>query len=316
MNLSDNFKKLNFFSDCRKYKIGLWGCPPFLFMIMGLVIIFAMLGTYVLAKRYIEQPEFVALFVIVITVILLVIDYAISLGIRHLSEANILKTEFVNLVSHQLRAPLSSLKWSLSLLLKERVGKFEPKQVEFLQIIQDSSTRMIKLVNDLLDVSRIEAGSLQLRIVPVSLTEITQKVMSDLSGLAIAYNIKVNFKDESEGTLIVGDPDRLAMVIQNLLDNGIKYTKPSSVIDVTILKTGSSLKWLISDQGVGIPEAQQKYVFHKFFRSENVMKYQTVGTGLGLYLAKSIVENLSGKIGFQSEEGKGSTFWFILPIKK
>src|SRR3990172_6516431 len=198
MAIKDTLQRLNFFAECRKYRIGPWSCPPFLFMMMGSVIIFAMLGTFVLAKRYIEEPEVVALFVIIITIILLVIDYAILSGVRQISEANILKSEFVNLVSHQLRAPLSSLRWSLSLLLKERIGKFEPKQIEFLQIIQDSSTRMIKLVNDLLDVSRIEAGALQVRKVPFSLTEISQKIINDLSGLARAYNIEVVFENQIE----------------------------------------------------------------------------------------------------------------------
>lgn len=316
MAIKDTLQRLNFFAECRKYKIGPWSCPPFLFMMMGSVIIFAMLGTFVLAKRYIEEPEVVALFVIIITVILLVIDYAILSGVRQISEANILKSEFVNLVSHQLRAPLSSLRWSLSLLLKERIGKFEPKQIEFLQIIQDSSTRMIKLVNDLLDVSRIEAGALQVRKVPFSLTEISQKIINDLSGLARAYNIKVVFENQIEHPSVIGDPDRVAMVIQNLLDNAIKYTRSAGQVAIAISQDDSYLKWQIKDQGVGIPEAQQRYVFQKFFRSENIMRYQTVGSGLGLYLAKSIIEHLNGEIGFSSKESEGSTFWFTLPIKK
>lgn len=316
MAIKDTLQRLNFFAECRKYKIGPWSCPPFLFMMMGSVIIFAMLGTFVLAKRYIEEPEVVALFVIIITVILLVIDYAILSGVRQISEANILKSEFVNLVSHQLRAPLSSLRWSLSLLLKERIGKFEPKQIEFLQIIQDSSTRMIKLVNDLLDVSRIEAGALQVRKVPFSLTEISQKIINDLSGLARAYNIEVVFENQIEHPSVIGDPDRVAMVIQNLLDNAIKYTRSAGKVAIVISQDDSYLKWQIKDQGVGIPEAQQRYVFQKFFRSENIMRYQTVGSGLGLYLAKSIIEHLNGEIGFSSKESEGSTFWFTLPIKK
>ncbi|OGD29786.1 hypothetical protein A3J02_03010 [Candidatus Azambacteria bacterium RIFCSPLOWO2_02_FULL_46_11] len=316
MAIKDTLQRLNFFAECRKYRIGPWSCPPFLFMMMGSVIIFAMLGTFVLAKRYIEEPEVVALFVIIITIILLVIDYAILSGVRQISEANILKSEFVNLVSHQLRAPLSSLRWSLSLLLKERIGKFEPKQIEFLQIIQDSSTRMIKLVNDLLDVSRIEAGALQVRKVPFSLTEISQKIINDLSGLARAYNIEVVFENQIEHPSVIGDPDRVAMVIQNLLDNAIKYTRSAGQVAIAINQDDSYLKWQIKDQGVGIPEAQQRYVFQKFFRSENIMRYQTVGSGLGLYLAKSIIEHLNGEIGFSSKESEGSTFWFTLPIKK
>jgi len=316
MAIKETLQRLNFFAECRKYRIGPWSCPPFLFMMMGSVIIFAMLGTFVLAKRYIEEPEVVALFVIIITVILLFIDYAILSGVRQISEANILKSEFVNLVSHQLRAPLSSLRWSLSLLLKERIGKFEPKQIEFLQIIQDSSTRMIKLVNDLLDVSRIEAGALQVRKVPFSLTEISQKIINDLSGLARAYNIEVVFENQIEHPSVIGDPDRVAMVIQNLLDNAIKYTRSAGQVAIAISQDDSYLKWQIKDQGVGIPEAQQRYVFQKFFRSENIMRYQTVGSGLGLYLAKSIIEHLNGEIGFSSKESEGSTFWFTLPIKK
>lgn len=317
MDIKGFFAQLNFFRECRRYRIGFWSCPPFLFLVMGLVVIFAMLGTFVLAKRYVEEPEVVALFVIIVSVILLIMDYAITLGVRNLSEANILKTEFVNLVSHQLRAPLASLKWSLSLLLKERLGKVEPKQVEFLKVIQDSSIRMIKLVNDLLDVSRIETGALQLRKVSVSLTDVTQKVTSDLSGFAKASGIDVIFHNDAEAPSVTGDPDRVAMVIQNLLDNAIKYTKTDGKkIEILVGKVGSSVKWTIQDQGVGIPAEQHKYVFQKFFRSENVMKYQTVGTGLGLYLAKSIIDSLGGKIGFESEEGKGSTFWFTLPIKK
>ena len=312
MAIKETLQRLNFFAECRKYRIGPWSCPPFLFMMMGSVIIFAMLGTFVLAKRYIEEPEVVALFVIIITVILLFIDYAILSGVRQISEANILKSEFVNLVSHQLRAPLSSLRWSLSLLLKERIGKFEPKQIEFLQIIQDSSTRMIKLVNDLLDVSRIESGKMRPEPTPTNLVEFITSMLVDLKAQFAKRSQEFVFEHPEALPRIPVDPKLIWQILQNLLSNASKYTPEKGKITLALSLEPENILVKVADNGLGIPEFQKHRLFEKFFRADNVNKSD--GTGLGLYISRKIVETSGGKLWFESTEGKGSTFYFTIPV--
>ncbi|HJN62334.1 MAG TPA: HAMP domain-containing sensor histidine kinase [Candidatus Parcubacteria bacterium] len=315
MSLKDIIKELNISAQCRQYGLSLWQCPQFIFVVMGIIIIAFTLITYFVGARYIEDPLQIAFLVTVLTLVLFILGSIITQSFENIAEASRMKSEFVSIVSHQLRSPLSNLKWAIELLMSGRIGKIEKKQLKYFVILKENNARMQELIFDLLIVSRIEQGRFPLKKKPFSLEELTKELISIFEPQVQATNIKIGFKDGKGLPHALADRHQIKLVVENLIDNAIRYTRNHSKIEIKIDEKNKSLYFEVKDKGVGIPKKDQKYIFQKFFRSENVLKYQTQGTGLGLYIAKSIVEGSGGKIGFISEENKGSTFWFTLPIK-
>lgn len=314
--LKDIFRSLNVRSECRRYNVRLRECPAFLFLLMGFVTVASMLATYIVAARFAE-PEIVALTVSGITAVIFTIGNMIVSSFERVAQASRMKTEFISIASHQLRTPLSSLKWSLNLLTGPHLGTMNEKQLDYLTIIKESNNRMIRLVNDLLEVSRIEQGRILLNLQEFSLEDLAQTVVNDLSGLASLSNIKIFLQKEAGLPKVYADPQKIGIVLQNLADNAIKYTKGHGNVEIRIERSGSDkARVTVRDEGIGIPKLQQAQVFKKFFRSDNVLKYQTEGSGLGLFIAKAVVEAVGGEMGFVSEEGKGSVFWFTVPVAK
>lgn len=308
--------QLNFIKRCHQYGVGLWQCPSFLFIIMGLIIIVSMMASYAIAAIYANEPEVVALIVIIVTFFLLIFGQMIINNFERLAKINKLKSEFISVASHQLRAPLTSFKWALNFLINND-NIFPERQMEYLMLLKGNSDRMIKLVNDLLEVSKIEFNSIKLFFKQgISLVDMVKKTIEDFAPLAKASNVTIELKTAHDLPKIKGDPEKIKVIIQNIVDNAIEYIKAKGRVWINIDKDDHFLKVSVKDTGVGIPKEQQKYIFQKFFRSDNIMKYQVVGTGLGLFIAKAMVEAHGGKIGFYSKEKKGSTFWFTLPIAK
>ena len=315
MSFKRFLNELNIIANCRKYGISIWQCPQFLFLIMGGVIIITSLITYSLGTRYVANPNTVSLIVLVLTTILLVITFSITRTMEGLAEANRLKSEFVSIVSHQLRSPLSNLKWVTEFLLSGRLGKLSAKHDEYLQILKDNTIRMGELVSDLLTVSRIEHGKMPLNKAEFSLLNLAKETISEFEPAAKASNIKVSLEVASSLSLAFGDVSRIKIVTENFLENAIHYTNKGGEIQIKIEKKNKNLILSMKDNGIGIPKKDQQYIAQKFFRSKNVLKRQTHGSGLGLYIAKSIIERSGGKLGFRSQENKGSTFWFTIPTK-
>jgi signal transduction histidine kinase len=315
MNLKGMLNQLNLLAQCRRYGLPLWQCPQFLFLIMGIIIIVSTLIAYAIGSRYIEDPQVVALIVLFVAAILFIIAVIITRSFERLAEANRLKSEFISIVSHQLRSPLSNLNWAIELLMSGRLGKIEEKQTEYFKILKENSARMGELVSDLLIVSRIETAKLPLKKQEFSLEELINNLIKEFEPFARASNVEIKFQSEKNLPKVFSDPSQIRLVIENLLDNAIRYIKDKGQVEIKLEKRDKNFYFEIRDNGVGIPKEDQKYIFQKFFRSENVMRYQTQGSGLGLYISKAIVERSGGKIGFKSEEGKGSTFWFTLPLR-
>lgn len=226
------------------------------------------------------------------------------------------KTEFVSVASHQLRTPLNSIRWILELLIKGDLGKLNNKQGEFLEEGYNSVLRMGKLIDDLLNVSRIESGKVELLKELINMKELFDEVVSELLYLAKARNLKISNEIPANLTQVWGDHDRIRQVVQNLVDNAIKYTLTKGKVTLAANVRKDDVVFMVKDTGIGIPSHQQEKVFEKFFRAENASAVQTSGTGLGLYVAKQFVEAAGGKIWFESKEGKGTTFYFSLSIKK
>jgi len=227
-----------------------------------------------------------------------------------------MKSEFVSIAAHQLRTPLSALKWTLKMLLEGDLGPITQEQAEFVEKIYNANERMIRLINDLLDVTRIEEGRYVYKLSLVKLDIIIEKMILFYKDLAEKKKLKIEFKKEGEDFEVRVDEEKIKLAIQNLVENAIRYTLPQGEIMISLKRREEEIEFSIKDTGVGIPEHQKERVFSKFFRGENVMRIETEGTGLGLFITKNIIESHGGKIWFESEEGKGTTFYFTLPISQ
>lgn len=228
-----------------------------------------------------------------------------------------MKTEFVSLVAHQLRTPLSAIKWTLKILLDKELGEITEEQQDFLQKTYQSNERMISLINDLLNVARIEEGRYLYKTILTSLERIVQSVIESYEGEISRRKLKFRFeKPERLLSRVAVDVEKITLVVQNLLDNAVRYTPEGGEVTISLGRGKKEVEFSIKDTGVGIPKDQQNRVFTKFFRGANVIRLDTEGSGLGLFIVKNIIEAHGGKIRLESEENKGSTFYFTLPVKE
>ncbi|MDD5145475.1 MAG: HAMP domain-containing sensor histidine kinase [Candidatus Pacebacteria bacterium] len=305
----------NIYSQCKKYGLPLWQCPQFLFLIMGAVIVTAILTTYIVGTHYVNNPPLITLIILILVVILFVISFVIIKSFERLAEANRMKSEFVNIVSHQLRSPLTNLNWTIELLMSGEVGKIGEKQVDYFRILKENSGRMADLISDLLIASKIETATLPAKKEEVSLRKILDELIKEFALFAKASNVEMKFDFQENLPLILADSFQIKLAIENLLDNAIRYVKTNGEVSIKLEKQGKNIYLEIKDNGVGIPKDDQKYIFQRFFRSENALRHQTQGTGLGLYITKAIIEKSGGKISFKSIENKGTTFSLIFPAK-
>jgi signal transduction histidine kinase len=314
------FKKIideiNIVKQCRKYDMPVWQCPQFLFLIMGIIIILSIILTYIISERYIEDSLLITLMILFITIVLFVIATIITRSFERLAEANRIKSEFVSIVSHQLRSPLSNLKWVIEFLMSGKVCSISEKQAEYFKILKENNDRMTNLIADLLIVSKIDQNQIFLNKEKVSLVELIQEIIRKKDSFIKALNVEIDFSFEKDLPLIITDSFQVKIIIENLLDNAVRYTEKQGKVLINLKKKKNNFLVEVKDDGIGIPQRDQKYVFQKFFRSDNIKRHQTEGSGLGLYIAKSITQKLGGKMNFKSQEGMGSTFWFNLPIIK
>lgn len=225
------------------------------------------------------------------------------------------KSEFVSLASHQMRTPLSTVSWYAEMLLDGDAGAINDEQKKYLQEIYDSNKRMTDLVNCLLNVSRIEMGTFMVNPTDIKIQEIADSLLQELAIQIETRQLKIIKEYEEDLPVIKADPNLIRIILQNILSNAVKYTAPEGFVKVEIFTRPHDIMIKVEDNGYGIPKEQQEKIFNKLFRADNVKDKVTDGNGLGLYIAKSIVEQSGGKIWFESVENKGTTFFVTLPLK-
>ncbi len=224
-------------------------------------------------------------------------------------------TEVTSVISHQLKTPLAGIKSSLEVLLSGDLCALDVKQREYLALALDGANKMIGLVKNLLDASRIDEGRMQLASLPTDLGALAQDVVDDLATFAQAKNTTLSLALEDHLPKISVDTVKIHEVISNIIYNAIRYSKGKGTVAVAVRRDGNDILFSCADTGIGIGEGDKNKIFSKFYRSPDVSALAPDGSGLGLYISKAIVEKSGGKIWFESEAGRGSTFLFSLPIQ-
>lgn len=226
-----------------------------------------------------------------------------------------MKLDFVSMASHELRTPLTSIIGYLSVFVSENKDKIAKEELELIERSLASSQQLLSLVQNLLNVNKIERDQMSVAVETLDYVSILFKVIEDLKNQASLKNIVITSNISSQPLpRILGDKVRVEEILTNLINNAINYTNPGGKVEITVAASPNELTTIVSDNGVGIPKEAIPHLFNKFFRISNQSQKMNKGTGLGLYITKSIVEKLNGKIWVESEVGKGSRFNFTLPI--
>jgi PAS domain S-box-containing protein len=232
-------------------------------------------------------------------------------------EVDRMKSEFVSLVSHELRTPLTSIKGYVDLLLDGEVGELEEEQQEFLQIVKNNADRLVTLINDLLDISRIESGRIELRRKPIDLRKLVQGAAATLRPQIEARRQTLTLRFGESLPLALGDPDRVTQILTNLLSNAHKYTPAGGQLAMRVhAGRDDTVQVEVRDSGIGLSIDEQEQLFTKFFRAKNRATQEAGGTGLGLAITRSLVELQGGRISVSSTPGQGSAFCFTLPATR
>lgn len=225
------------------------------------------------------------------------------------------ESDFISIAAHQLRTPLSAIKWTTRMILDGDAGDINEEQRSLLEKTYLSNEKMIYLINDLLDVSKIEENKFIYNKIDYSLEEILNKSLKRFKDILEIKNINLKIhKPDQFLPKVKIDKSKMEIVFQKLIENAIKYSLKGGEISITLEKDDKNVIFKIKDYGAGIPKDQQERIFSKFFRGSNAVKLETDGTGLGLYTTKSIINSHKGKIWFESVEGEGTTFYFTIPI--
>jgi signal transduction histidine kinase len=226
------------------------------------------------------------------------------------------KDEFISMASHQLRTPLTSIKGYLSMMLEGDMGKITPMQKQVLDEAFTSSERMVHLIHDFLNVSRLQTGKFMLEMEDTDLAGLIADEVESLSRVAKSRDIAIEFTNTAGEPCLHLDDNKIRQVVMNFIDNAIYYSHPDTTIKVMLAKKADTIVFTVKDTGIGVPKNEQAQLFGKFYRASNARKQRPDGTGVGIYLAKKVIVAHGGDVLFESKPGKGSLFGFKLPIQK
>ena len=226
-----------------------------------------------------------------------------------------MKNEFVSMVSHELRTPLTSIRGSLSLIAGGVTGEIPPQAKELVNIAFKNSERLVLLINDILDIEKIESGKMDFQMEPVELVPLVERAIAANRAYGEQFGVQFQLKleDNLKGININVDSHRLMQVISNLLSNAAKFSPANETVTIAATRQQKTVRVAVSDRGAGIPEAFRPKIFQKFAQADSTTTREKGGTGLGLSISKAIIEKLGGTIGFETETNAGTTFYFYLP---
>jgi signal transduction histidine kinase len=228
--------------------------------------------------------------------------------VERLKEVERLKNGFLSTVSHELRTPLTSITGSLGLLSSGVLGALSDEVVEVVAIAERNAVRLMALINDILDLDRLETGTIGGHFAPVPVESILRRAMESVRGFGQPHGVTVEAPEVS--SMIWADADRIVQVVVNLLSNAVKFSPPGGVVTIGVAAEESWVEFRVTDRGRGVPVSAHRAIFERFRQVETSDAREKGGTGLGLAICKSIIEQHGGTIGVESEEGRGSTFWF------
>lgn len=234
---------------------------------------------------------------------------------RQLQRLDEAKNEFISMASHQLRTPLTSIKGYLDMMLEGDLGKISPTQRAVLREAFSSSERMVRLINDFLNVSRLQTGKFTIDKQSVDIAQILRDEVSLLKVVADQRSVEMVLKVDKKIPSLAVDSEKIRQVMLNMIDNAIYYSNPHKKVVINLKSSGKMIEFSVKDSGIGVPKSEQANLFGKFFRGTNAKKRRPDGTGVGLFLAKKVILSHDGEMIFESEEGKGSTFGFRLPVR-
>jgi len=231
-------------------------------------------------------------------------------------EVDRMKSEFISLASHQLRTPLSAIKTYTHMLFDGYMGELNEAQKTSLSTIIGASNRMNELISTLLNITRMESGTIAVALKPLRIDILAEEVARELALMASSKSIKLRVSCQPKsGITVTTDQLIIKEILSNLASNAIKYTPEKGSVSIRLRQKDDEVVVEVKDSGWGIPKFSQDQIFSKFFRAHNIVKRETTGTGLGLYLVKGLIDALGGSIWFKSREGTGTSFYFSLPLK-
>lgn len=233
--------------------------------------------------------------------------------ITDLQQAEIAKREFIAVVSHELRTPLTSIRGSLDLINQGVAGELPEKARHMMEIATRNSHRLIALIDDILDIERIEIGHVSFTEEPVDVSELAVGAIEDIQHLADEHGVSLSLSEQEGDTVVKADPMRLTQVLTNLLSNAVKFSPTDKPVTIGVKRMAETVRFYVKDQGPGIPKDSQDRIFDRFTQVDSSTTRRTSGTGLGLAISKAIVQRLGGSIWLESEEEIGSTFYVDLP---
>jgi signal transduction histidine kinase len=232
-------------------------------------------------------------------------------GLKRLEE---LRKEFVFIAAHELRTPVTATKWSLSLVLDGTLGAVPDAFRDTLEKIKTANDRLVQLVNDILEIARNDAGRLKIQVASHDIAEAIRAIIAEAEPLAKEKNIALTYSELPDMPRVLMDPDRVKEIVMNFISNAIKYNRQGGFVKIYHERAGDKFATHVEDNGFGIAEEDQKHMFEKFFRSESREIKEIIGTGLGLFITRELVEKMNGTVWFRSVAGQGSRFSFSLPV--